>query len=33
VVGVVLNGVTPELSPYMQYYYAAYGSENNGSRN
>jgi protein-tyrosine kinase len=27
VVGVVLNGITPELSPYSQYYYAAYGSE------
>ena len=24
VVGVVLNGITPDLSPYMQYYYAAY---------
>jgi capsular exopolysaccharide synthesis family protein len=27
VVGVVLNGITPELSPYSQYYYTAYGSE------
>jgi len=27
VVGVVLNGINPELSPYSQYYYAAYGSE------
>jgi capsular exopolysaccharide synthesis family protein len=27
VVGVVLNGITPDLSPYSQYYYAAYGSE------
>jgi protein-tyrosine kinase len=27
VVGVVLNGITPELSPYMQYYYSAYGPE------
>lgn len=25
VIGVVLNGITPELAPYMQYYYAAYG--------
>lgn len=25
VVGVVLNGINPDLSPYMQYYYAAYG--------
>jgi len=33
VVGVVLNGITPELSPYTQYYYAAYGSEDNGSKN
>ena len=31
VVGVVLNGITPELSPYTQYYYAAYGSKENGS--
>jgi hypothetical protein len=23
IVGVVLNGITPELSPYMQYYYSA----------
>jgi protein-tyrosine kinase len=27
VVGVVLNGITPDLSPYMQYYYAAYAPE------
>jgi capsular exopolysaccharide synthesis family protein len=27
VVGVVLNGISPELSPYANYYYAAYGSE------
>jgi capsular exopolysaccharide synthesis family protein len=27
VVGVVLNGINPELSPYASYYYAAYGSE------
>ena len=27
VIGVVLNGITPELAPYMQYYYAAYGRE------
>jgi protein-tyrosine kinase len=27
VVGVVLNGVTPEVSPYVQYYYASYGME------
>ena len=27
VVGVVLNGITPELSPYMGYYYSAYGSD------
>jgi protein-tyrosine kinase len=27
VVGVVLNGITPDLSPYSQYYYSAYGSE------
>jgi protein-tyrosine kinase len=26
-VGVVLNGIAPELSPYSQYYYSAYGSE------
>ena len=25
VVGVVLNGISPELSPYSQYYYSAYG--------
>jgi protein-tyrosine kinase len=25
VIGVVLNGITPELSPYTQYYYSAYG--------
>ena len=29
VLGVVLNGITPELSPYMQYYYAAYGRDGN----
>jgi capsular exopolysaccharide synthesis family protein len=29
VLGVVLNGITPELSPYMQYYYAAYGRNGN----
>jgi hypothetical protein len=23
----VLNGITPELAPYMQYYYAAYGRD------
>ena len=27
VIGVVLNGVTPELSPYTQYYYSAYGRD------
>ncbi len=27
VVGVVLNGISPELSPYMQYYSAAYGQD------
>ncbi len=27
VIGVVLNGITPELAPYMQYYYAAYGRD------
>jgi len=27
VVGVVLNGITPDLSPYSQYYYTAYESE------
>jgi protein-tyrosine kinase len=27
VVGVVLNGITPDLSPYSQYYYQAYGAE------
>lgn len=27
VIGVVLNGITPELSPYTQYYYAAYGQD------
>lgn len=27
IVGVVLNGVTPDVSPYVQYYYAAYGTE------
>ena len=26
-IGVVLNGITPELAPYMQYYYAAYGRD------
>jgi capsular exopolysaccharide synthesis family protein len=26
-IGVVLNGVNPELSPYMGYYYSAYGSD------
>jgi protein-tyrosine kinase len=26
-IGVVLNGIAPELSPYSQYYYSAYGSE------
>ena len=31
VVGVVLNGITADLSPYMQYYYAAYSS--NGAEN
>lgn len=25
VIGVVLNGIAPELSPYSQYYYSAYG--------
>ena len=30
IVGVVLNGITPDLSPYMQYYYAAYGPDGNG---
>lgn len=29
VIGVVLNGIAPELSPYMQYYYAAYGRNGN----
>ena len=29
VVGVVLNGITPDLSPYMQYYYSAYGPQSN----
>jgi capsular exopolysaccharide synthesis family protein len=29
VVGVVLNGITPDLSPYMQYYYATYGPNGN----
>lgn len=34
VIGVVLNGITPELAPYMQYYYAAYGRDGNSeSRN
>ena len=27
VIGVVLNGINPELSPYMQYYYSAYGRD------
>ena len=27
VIGVVLNGIAPDLSPYMQYYYAAYGRD------
>ncbi len=27
VVGVVLNGIAPDLSPYSQYYYKAYGAE------
>jgi Mrp family chromosome partitioning ATPase len=27
VIGAVLNGITPELAPYMQYYYAAYGRD------
>lgn len=27
VLGVVLNGITPELAPYTQYYYSAYGSQ------
>jgi protein-tyrosine kinase len=30
VVGVVLNGITPDLSPYMQYYYASYPTNGNG---
>ena len=30
VVGVVLNGIAPELSPYAQYYYAAYAGESQG---
>ena len=29
VVGVVLNGITPDLSPYMQYYYSTYGPQTN----
>lgn len=29
VVGIVLNGITPDLSPYMQYYYSSYGPRNN----
>jgi capsular exopolysaccharide synthesis family protein len=29
VVGVLLNGITPELSPYMQYYYAGYAPTQN----
>src|SRR5207249_10108105 len=27
VVGVVLNGIAPELSPYSQYYYHSYGQQ------
>ena len=27
IVGVVLNGITPDLSPYSQYYYTAYGAD------
>jgi len=30
IVGVVLNGITPDLSPYMQYYYSAYAPNANG---
>ena len=30
VVGVVLNGITPDLSPYTQYYYSAYTGNGNG---
>lgn len=30
IVGVVLNGITPDLSPYTQYYYSAYGPNGNG---
>ena len=34
VIGVVLNGITPELSPYSQYYYTAYGSDSKvGAKN
>jgi protein-tyrosine kinase len=29
IVGVVLNGITPDLSPYMQYYYSSYGPQTN----
>lgn len=29
VVGVVLNGITADLSPYMQYYYSTYGPRTN----
>lgn len=29
IVGVVLNGITPDLSPYMQYYYSTYGPQSN----
>jgi protein-tyrosine kinase len=31
VIGVVLNGITPENSPYMQYYYSAYGRDGNSA--
>jgi capsular exopolysaccharide synthesis family protein len=33
VVGVVLNGISPELSPYAQYYYSAYAGGSQGSNN
>ena len=29
IVGVVLNGITADLSPYMQYYYSSYGPSGN----
>jgi capsular exopolysaccharide synthesis family protein len=29
IVGVVLNGITADLSPYMQYYYSSYGPNGN----